>query len=213
MCSSAVSSSTRRKWCETRLGHRRQQFTEGLDHLRRREVVVPGRVTDRLAHVLVEELDRAVGEPAHRGIGIAREPQQFRQREPELEQAERGPHELDIAGRVACLPLEDATEPDPLPLHGLDQGGWDAAPGGERIEVEQLGLVPRLSPRRGHGGGQIGVRGAQLAGHDTPDRRQREALGLQRPDLADRSPRAHRRTRPRGPRARAGAAGHVTGST
>ena len=66
MWSSAVSSSTRRKWWETRVVTAGSSSPNASTSLLSRDGVVTRRVADRLADVFVEQLDGTFGEPSHR---------------------------------------------------------------------------------------------------------------------------------------------------
>ena len=184
--------------------HGGQQLAEGLDHLLGGAVVVAGRVADGLAHVLVEQVDGALGEPAH-----AR--RRRRARAPAGRRAEaRTRAAAAPCGRARCRPpcsgarrRPRVPEPDALALHRLDQRRRHAARLRERLEAERARRTrrprrePRLPRRRGP------RRRARARPHHPADRRERQPLALQRPDLAGSARRARGRTRPRALRVRA----------
>ena len=132
-----------------------------------------------LPDVLVEQVDGALREPAHRLVGVAGQREQIPEREAELQEPERRPDQLDVAGRVAGLAVHLVPDPDALPFDGLDQGRRHAARGGERVEREQLALRGLAALGR-HGRRQPRVREAELAVEDPADRGEREPLALER---------------------------------
>ena len=166
------------------LRHGRQQLAERHHHLVGGLAVRTGGIADRLADVLVEQLDRAFGKTVHRRVGVASQRKQVPERQSELQQPERRAYELDVRRRVALHAVDGTPQPDALTLHGLDQGGGHAAAVGELLERQELIVAVRATSGR-DGGGQIGVGGPELAAHDAADRREREAFPLQRADLAD----------------------------
>ena len=98
-----------------------QQLVERGHHLLGRGGVIGGGIADRLAHVLIEQLHRALGEPSHRGIGITSQPEEVGKWQTEFEQAQRDTNHLDVGGRVALCAVDGAAQLDALALHGLDQ--------------------------------------------------------------------------------------------
>ena len=77
----------------------------------------------------------------------------------------------------------------PSAFDRLDQRRGHAAPGGELFECERAiclgGRITHVPPGGRHGGREVGVGRAQLAGDHAPDRCEREPLALERTDLGD----------------------------
>ena len=213
MCASAVSSRTRRKWCETSCGHGRQQLAERHDHLVGRLAVRPGGVADRLADVFVEQLDRPFGETVasrRRRRGPARAGRRAAARTPRAEAR---------SARARCpRPCSDPRRrpdaragcPRAPPLGSSDAG--TPLRSANCSSVKQLIVAVRAASGR-DGGGQVGVGGPELAAHDAPDRRERQPLALQRRGPRGSGPRAPSRTTRRVPRGRAPGAARGTGSS
>ena len=66
----------------------------------------PG-VLDRPSHVLVEQVDGALRESAERAVGIAAQPEEVAERQPELEETERrSGRKLGVRRRVPHLPID-----------------------------------------------------------------------------------------------------------
>ena len=143
--SSAVSSRTRRKWCETRAVTAGNSSPNASTICWAAAASSPGRVADRLADVLVEQLDGTLGEPAHRRVGIARQRQQVAERQTELQQAQRRPHQVDVGGGVALLTVDGSAQPDALALHRLDQRCRHAAARRERVQIVRSSVAVRRS--------------------------------------------------------------------
>ena len=114
MWASATSSRTRRKWCDTSVVTAGSSSRKAVDELLGGASSSASGVADRLAHVIVEQLDRALGDAAHRRVGVAREREQVAERQAELQHAQGDPDDLDVAGRVPHLAVDLAAQPDAL---------------------------------------------------------------------------------------------------
>jgi hypothetical protein len=123
--------------------------------------------------------------PAARAVGIAREPEEITERQPELEETERRPNELGVRRRVPHLAVDLPADPDPFALHRLDQRRGDATHRREVLEVQRSVVLAGLPASLGDGGRQVGVRVAELPPNDPADRRERESLPLEVADPAD----------------------------
>src|SRR6266516_676130 len=105
---------------------------------------------DRVSHVRVEEVDRALGKLPPRGVCAAREGKEPAERQPILEEPKRHPNDLDVAGPVADLAFDPASERKSLPFDRLDERGRDPASARELLERQVL-LVAVAALRGGDG--------------------------------------------------------------
>ena len=122
------------------------------------------RVADRLAHVLVEQLDGALGEPDHRASFASRaSASSSPSGSPNSSNRSARAHHLDVGGRVALLAVDRRGRADALALDGLDQRRGNAARLRELLQGEELLAFVGAGASRSDRRGQIGVRRAELA--------------------------------------------------
>src|SRR4029453_5613252 len=138
----------------------------------------------RLAHVLVEQLDRPSRERDHGLVRVPREREELAEREPVLEEAQGAADHVDVGCRVPDLAVDRAAEIDPLALDRLDQGGGDAAAAREAVQGEEL-VLSSLPPSPGDRDGQVGVDGVEPIAEHPLDGRERETAAAALTDLAD----------------------------
>src|SRR5204863_4981356 len=90
-----------------------------------------------------------------------------------------------VRRRVSHLPIDRPADPDPLPLHRLDQRCRDATGRREILEVQGSLVLADLTPSFSDGGGKVGVRIGELPSEDPPDRLERQTLPLEIADPTD----------------------------
>jgi hypothetical protein len=118
-------------------------------------------------------------------VGIAREPEEVAERQPELEETERCPDELGVRRRVPHLPIDGPADPDPFALHRLDQRCRDATRRREVLEVQRSLILADLAASFGDSGRKVGIRVGELPSDDPPDRLERQTLPLEIADPTD----------------------------
>ncbi len=103
--------------------------------------------------MLVEHLDRILGDHASRLVVAARQREELRQGQARLEQTQAGRDELGILGRVARLAVVWLRHQQAFAHDRFEDRTGNAGTCGELVESERL---PELCLRDGGGEGHVG---------------------------------------------------------